>query len=316
MTLIDPCFPRDFVVTCDDLIFAVMSHHLEADRVLGFLRYVRRGSVYHKLDTFQANDWLARHRADYLYDSKRLAARLHGVPARDIQRHYQPRVRLQALLQEETSDDLQKTAQSLCHLLAAEGINLEQVGITGSLLIDAQTPTSDIDLVIYDRAIFFHCRRAIHRLMNQGIINPLGENDWHQAYARRGCALSYPEYVWHEKRKLNKGILNGVKFDISLVMTDQHSLPEPAIKSGYHVLKARVIDSMRSYDYPAIYQLDHPEITEAWSFIQTYAGQAVDGEWIEISGLIETGQNGKKYMVVGSSREAPGEYIKTIAFPA
>jgi predicted nucleotidyltransferase len=313
MTLINPCLPRDFVATHDDLIFAVMSHHLEADRVLGFLRYVRLDGVYHKLDTGQANDWLARHRADYLYDSTRLDARLHGIPASDIQRHFRPRVRLQTLLQENPRDPLLKTARSLCHLLVAEGINPAQMGVTGSLLIEAQHAASDIDLVIYDRATFFQSRMALQRLMNQGIIRPLGENDWHHAYARRGCALTYEEYVWHEKRKLNKGLLNGIKFDVSLVVTDHHPLPGPAMKSGYHVLKARVIDSLQAFDYPAIYQLDHPDITEAWSFVQTYAGQAVEGEWIEISGHIETGQNGKRYIVVGSSREAPGEYIKTVA---
>ncbi len=313
MTLLHPCLPRDFIATCDDLVFATLSHHLENNRILGFLRYVHSNGVWHKLDTQAANDWLARHRPDYLYDSKLLAARLHGIPVEDVRKHYQPRVRLQELLQEEEPDYLLQSTRQLCRLFEAEGINLRNLGITGSLLIGTGHPASDIDLVIYDRATFFQTRTALLLLMNRGIISRLGDSDWQQAYARRGCSLTFDEYVWHEKRKLNKGIFNGIKFDISLVATGQDPLPVVATKSGYHLLTARVTDSLRSYDYPAVYELDHPDITEAWSFIQTYAGQAIEHEWVEVSGLLETGQDGKKRVVVGSSREAPGEYIKVVA---
>lgn len=312
MRSIHSFLPRDFIATHDDLIFAVLSHHLEDNRILAFLRYTHSDGIFHKQDTHAANAYLAQHHPEYLFDSKLLAARVHAVPLSNISHHYRPGVRLAQLLQETATDTVVKTAQYLCQRLADEGIDLGRLGITGSLLIGAQHAASDIDLVVYDRTTFFQTRTALHRLMGQGLITELCHTDWLNSYTRRGCTLNFEEYVWHEKRKMNKGMMAGIKFDISLVLPTNGTLPEPAMKSGYHTLTARVTDSMRSFDYPAVYAIDHPEVTEVWSFIQTYAGQARDGERIEASGQLETEAYGLKRLIVGSSREAPGEYIKVI----
>ncbi|MGI9213715.1 MAG: hypothetical protein ACR2HF_14690, partial [Methylococcaceae bacterium] len=234
MRSIHSFLPRDFIATHDDLIFAVLSHHLEDNRILAFLRYTHSDGIFHKQDTHAANAYLAQHRPDYLYDSKILAARLHAVPVVDISHHYQPSVRLTQLLGDTHSDKVLKTAQDLCQRLVDEGIGLGQLGITGSLLIGAQHAASDIDLVVYDRATFFQTRTALHRLMGQGVITELCHTDWLNTYTRRGCALSFEEYVWHEKRKMNKGIMAGIKFDLSLVLPTNATFPEPAMKSGYH----------------------------------------------------------------------------------
>ncbi len=307
--------PRDFIATRCGLVFAVMAHHLEGDKVLGFLRYLQKDGRFHKLHTEEANQYLAEQQPDYLFSSKRLDALLHGIPVADIHQHYKPRLALRELLTGVSHDPVIRAAQHLCRLLANNGLTPDQVGITGSLLLGAQGPNSDIDLVIYDRLAFFNARMAIEQLMARGEIQALAECDWQDAYTRRGCELSFEEYVRHERRKLNKGKIAGIKFDISLVTEGSLPFPDNATKAGYHRLQARVVNTDRSFDYPAIYRLDHPDISEAWSFIQTYAGQAFVGEWIEVRGLLETGSCGEQRIVVGSSREAPGEYIKTIRNP-
>ena len=40
--------------------------------------------------------------------------------------------------------------------------------------------------------------------------------------------------------------------------------------------------------------------------------QVETGEWVEIRGMLEEAENGARRIVVGSSREARGEYIKVI----
>lgn len=304
--------PRDFIATSDGLVFAVMSGHSEKGRIPGFLRYIHREGQYHKLGTAEANRHLAEKKPEYLFTSSRLHASLHGIPQVDILHHYQPGTRLQQILAEKTTDPLVQTTQNLCRLLETEGVDLEAVGITGSLLIGAHRAGSDIDLVIYQRPVFFKARTAIARLIASGDIQELAEHDWRSAYDRRGCALDFEAYLQHERRKLNKGILGGIKFDISLTGEDLPARSDAVAKAGYWLLRARVIDARYAYDYPAVYELDHPDIPEVWSFIQTYAGQAETGEWVEIRGLLEIGADGLKRIVVGSSREAPGEYIKTI----
>jgi len=59
--------------------------------------------------------------------------------------------------------------------------------------------------------------------------------------------------------------------------------------------------------------LKHSIITEAISFTQTYAGQAWPGEVVEVAGVVEETGSNRRRIVVGSSREAPGEYIKVIS---
>ena len=77
-------------------------------------------------------------------------------------------------------------------------------------------------------------------------------------------------------------------------------------------LVARVIDSSESFAYPSVYRIEHPEIREIHCYTQTYCGQAEQGEWIEASGIVEQTEDGEQRLIVGTSREAPGEYIRVV----
>ena len=50
--------PRDFVETASGLLFAVVAHGLESQRVLAFLRYVRVDGALRKFGTDDANELL------------------------------------------------------------------------------------------------------------------------------------------------------------------------------------------------------------------------------------------------------------------
>ena len=67
-----------------------------------------------------------------------------------------------------------------------------------------------------------------------------------------------------------------------------------------------------AFDYPAVFKISHEEYEAIVCFTATYTGQALAGELIEVSGKIEQTQTGLKRIVVGSTREAVGEYIKVI----
>lgn len=302
--------PRDFIETSDGLIFAVVDGQIEQGRVLCFLRYRRECGRPVKLGTDQANDWLAAHHADLLFYSPRLAARLHGVPVDRIDRHYRPRQRAAALAVMAAPDPIEARAQRCLAILQAGGIPLTSIGITGSLLIGAQRPSSDLDFVIYDRDAFHRARDVVRDAIAAGDLAELAADDWREAYDRRGCDLGFDEYLWHERRKLNKGLCDGTKFDITLVADEPESPSAPARKLGRLSLTAEVIDASQAFDYPARYRLAHPEIGEVLSFSHTYAGQALAGEWVEIVGLLEETGDGGRRIIVGSTREAPGEFIK------
>ena len=197
-------------------------------------------------------------------------------------------------------------------LFEQHGLDLTQTGVTGSLLVGVQNPGSDIDLVCYGRDVFHQCRAITRKLIEQGHLQALNDQDWQQSYERRSCDLSFDDYVWHERRKCNKAVINGRKFDLNFI--DHCASPEAVVyqKCGAITLQCRVIDDAHAFDYPAEFKIDHQQISSIVSFTATYTGQAVSGEMVEVSGVLEQSEQGVKRIVVGSSREAHGEYIKVI----
>jgi predicted nucleotidyltransferase len=124
--------------------------------------------------------------------------------------------------------------------------------------------------------------------------------------------LSFREYLWHERRKFNKGLCEGTKFDITLVTDEVHASMAASRKLGPIRLNAKVIDATHAYDFPARYRIARTDLDEVLSFSHTYAGQALAGEWVTIRGQLEEIREGGRRIIVGSTREAPGEFIKVL----
>jgi hypothetical protein len=310
-------FAKDFIETTEGLCFAVVKNGVEQGRVLCFLRYVYVDSRWKKLNTTQANQLLTERYPHYLYYSKSVDAYLHGVEENKIVQHYQPKQRLQSLLDLSSFkkptglDEVSADLIILCQLLQNSGIDLHPVGVTGSLLINAQNPDSDIDLVFYNRNSFQQARQVSATLIEQQKLDALTEQDWQDSFQRRDCELNFADYVWHEQRKYNKALINRRKFDLSLVLETQEAI-ESYSKLGSVTLSVQISDDRYGFDYPAQFLLNHPDIQEILCFTATYNGQAQTGEWVEVAGQLEISEEGNKRIVVGSSREARGEYIKVL----
>lgn len=305
-------FAKDFIETAEGLVFAVVESGLEEGKALCFLRYVHECSDWVKLGTESANKLLQQQYPDYLHYSSILDAHLHAVAIGRIVKHHQPKHRLQQLLQSNQHDAAELDLVDLCRLLEQQGLDLAQTGITGSLLIGAQNQSSDIDLVCYDRDVFQLCRAITGKLIQSGALQSLNEFDWKQSYQRRSCDLDFADYVWHERRKCNKAMINGRKFDLNFINCSAVIKTISYQKIGAITLQCRIINDNYGFDYPAEFIIDHQDISSIVSFTATYTGQAFSGELIEVSGALEESEQGLKRIVVGSSREAHGEYIKVI----
>jgi uncharacterized protein len=308
---------KDFIESAEGLCFAVVQNGAEScgdeRKVLCFLRYVKHDDgQWHKVTTEQANAYLKSHYPEYLHYSAVLDAQLHAVAIDKIIQHHQPRQRLQQILSKQQRDKVEQDLYDLCLLFQQNGVELAQAGVTGSMLISVQQQTSDIDLVFYGREDFHKARAITADLIAIQQLGNLGEKDWQEAYARRSCTLTLQEYIWHECRKFNKGLINGRKFDLNFV--DDHIQSERGIfqKCGEMTVRCKITEDKYSFDYPAIYSIGYENINTVICFIATYTGQAFVGETVEISGLLEQAEDGRKRIVVGSTREAPGEYIKVI----
>jgi uncharacterized protein len=295
---------RDFIETVDGWIFAV-ADYAQQDGFRCLLRYVpdqegtreARGMKYRKLDFDEAFAFLKRERPDYVRD-------LHVVPEKDVVRIYRPADELPRVAKADTR------VQRISALLAKGGVPEEHIGVTGSMLIGLQAPSSDIDIVAYGES-WWKARAVLAKAKAEGRIQELDIDMWRRIYSKRKPEISFDEFVLHEMRKGNRGMIECTYFD--LLFTRDWSQISPRLPGkviGRRKIVAEVLDAEFSFDSPAIYKLNH-EIGEIFCYSHTYAGQALPGETVEANGVVEKTPNGQR-LVVGTTREAKGEWIRSL----
>jgi hypothetical protein len=295
---------RDFIETWDDWIFSVVDYHNE-DGVHCLLRYVaspdgervRNGVRYKKMGFDEAYEFIRQHRPDYLKG-------VMVVPDDDVYRHYEPHKGLMGIL--DSDHRVKKMVEAL------KGVPLSDMGITGSKLVGLGAETSDVDFVVYGDS-WFRARKLLLKAIADRRIDGIDEAGWKKIYAKRKPELSFEEFYLHERRKGNRCLLDGALTDLLFVRSwDQIGPKVPVGKDlGMRTITAKVTNAEFAFDSPAIYEVEHPEIKRVLSFTHTYAGQALAGEIIEARGKMEESAAGK-VLVIGTSREPKGEWIKSL----
>ncbi|MDC9724541.1 MAG: hypothetical protein PSN44_01285 [Gammaproteobacteria bacterium] len=308
-----PYLPKDFIQTQEGLIFAVVSYQAHQGKVGCFLRYITDGNSWKKLDTEHANQLLQQSYPQYLYQSDQFDAAFHAVEVTDIVEHHRPEDKLKDSLHSDAGDQIEHKLQQLIPILVRNGADIKCLGLTGSMLIDQQSSKSDIDLVVYGRNAFQKTREAVRLAVAEGHLQLLSLELMEDNFNRRAGELNLDEFSWHDNRKFNKAAIDGTKFDIGMVclaeeLEHEHQQYQ---KQGRRQFITKVVDDHRAFDFPAVYLVDDEMTPEVVSFTHTYVGQAKVGEVIEVSGAVECNvATGKSRLIIGSTREAEGEYIK------
>jgi len=308
-----PYLPKDYIQTKEGLIFAVVSYQSHQNKVGCFLRYIPDGKGWKKIGTNQANRLLEQSYPQYRYQSVQFDATFHAVAVQDIVEHHRPEQALNTILQRKPNDEIEEKLHQLLPILIRFGADRDALGLTGSILIGQQNEKSDIDLVVYGRDSFRQTRQAVMRAVDEGELSPLSMLLMEENFERRASDLDFSEFAWHENRKFNKAAVDDCKFDIGMVCLAKEAEHDHADyqKQGIRKFITTVVDDHRAFDFPAIYKVDDELTPEIVSFTHTYIGQAELGEKIEVSGAVEMDiATGKCRLIVGSTREAQGEYIK------
>jgi len=301
---------RDFFITRQGWIFAVADYsHPHGLRSL--LRYIpdpagerqREGRRYRKLDFDDAFIFLRRERPEWVLD-------LHTVPDEEVVHIFQPAQGLDAVAGQD------ERVAKIAAILEDGGVPRQQMGITGSMLIGLHGPASDIDFVVYGPH-WWLARRILEKAKSQGRIDDLDEATWKKIYQKRKPEIGFDEFMLHEKRKGNRGMVDGTYFDLlftrdwsQIQIEKAHSSPGKVVGEGR--ISAQVVDADFAFDSPAIFKLDHPQVKEIFCYSHTYAGQALPREVIEAKGVLEETAQGLR-LVVGTTREARGEWIRSLS---
>ncbi len=295
---------RDFVETREGWIFSVVDYYC-GEGVRCLLRYipgpegerVRNGITYKKMGFDEAYAFIKKEKPEYI-DGVMI------VPPEDITAHYQPHDGLLKIL---GSDSRAKKMVN-----ALSGVDFNCMGITGSKLVGLGADSSDVDFVVYGKE-WYKAREALQVAINAGKIDRIDEAGWEKIYKKRNPELNFEEFYLHERRKGNRCLLDGVLTDLLFVRSWDQIGSRVCIGEdlGMRTITAKVTDAEFAFDSPAIYNVEHPEISTVLSFTHTYAGQALAGETIEARGRVEKSADGKT-LVIGTSREPKGEWIKSL----
>ena len=329
--------PRDFIHTTDDLFFATTTYLHPDDRIISFLRYIPDqdgdrsldNKKYSKVDSNQAYEYLRNNFPEYLFDCEITNVEMMGVPTENVEKILQPTDRLRDIIEAQKRDKLLDKVVKLAGIFHEHtGISYSKMGISGSILPGLYNPNvSDIDFVIYGLKNHREVMKAFENIKKEnGILKSIEGEYWKKLYKKRikDSSLTYEEFRWYENRKHNRGILDGTLFDILQTKDwDEIHGSYAAIRyepMGTVEIDCTVIDSLAAFDNPAVYKVDNVEIikgpkvpiTELASYTHTYAGQAREGERITARGKLEKviGQNINYRLVVGTTRESIGEFIK------
>jgi Uncharacterized protein conserved in archaea len=324
LNFIDPIL-RDFFVTKDGLIFSVIDYFHPPQGVRSILRYVpdengtrlQKGTLrkYRKTDFADSFYYLKEHHSDWLSETA-------IVPRSEILQILKPNDAVFALL---FGNSVFPAAAELIQRLDDSGIPASAMGISGSLLPGLDNEDSDIDFVVYGRH-WFKAKEAVDKMKRNNETNHFGfkiadldDAMWRAVYRKRQSPLSFEDFLKHEIRKGNRGMLipaaggKNIYFDLLFVRSgDQIQKPiSRGIDTHKTEIEAIVTDASFAFDSPAIYLIDHDDIDEIYSYTHTYAGQAEAGETIRARGMVEV-IGTKKRLVIGTSREAADEWMMSL----
>jgi predicted nucleotidyltransferase len=311
----------DFVESTDSLIFDVKGLLHPPDRVVAYVRYVpdpkgdrlRQGKRYRKLyDLNERQKFLRECFRGYLYFDPVLNREIQGVPRSKVKRYYDPRDRAEELTRSSALDGLEAvTVEFLDLLRSATGSPLACFGISGSLLVGMHRDTSDIDLTVYGRAAANKVAEALQTIRHDdGAVMPYStEGLWRLRESRLMVqAMTWKDFVWHEKRKTLQGLFHGRDYFLRCVKNPGEILERYGenryFPLGCATVDALVVDDSEAVFTPCSYSIKcdrviegpkSAEPSEIVSFRGRFTQQAKTGERIQAKGILER--------VVGSATE-------------
>lgn len=304
-----PLIEGDYIETVEGMLFAVKGLFHPQERVVAYLRYLpdpkgerRRGDrTYRRVyDLEETTETLRRRYPQYLSHVESRGLTLQMVPWSRIARIYRPRERLRSLMAN-PRNELERIVARFADALSTEsGVPLEKFGVSGSVLIGLDTPSSDVDLIVYGADAGRRAYAALRRLRERSV--------WISAYDERtvegvvkarwgDTGIGLERFRAIEMRKVLHGVVCGRDYFVRLVKEPGEVEAERSSEPlGRVRLRATISGHADSIFTPCTYQVedcalldaDHQhEVSELVSFRGKFTEQAREGDAVEGRGMLE-----------------------------
>ncbi|RLE64224.1 MAG: hypothetical protein DRJ38_05900 [Thermoprotei archaeon] len=317
----------DFIETVEKLIFDVKGLVHPPDRIIAYVRYIpdkngdriREGVRYRKIYALrEREEFLNKRYPHYLYKDPVFNTLLQTVPKRYISRIFKPSDRLREMLNSYQLDSVEKNALELALLIKEKvGLNLENIGVTGSVLVKLHKENSDLDLIIIGEREGRKTYEAMEELFEENSVEKYNMERLWRLYEFRSLEtpISFEDFVRIEKRKLLQGLFKNRDFYIRLVKKPE----EYGERYGdriytplkYVEIKARILNAEDSIFTPCRYIVDvlkgDSRIEEIASYRGRFCEVAKEEEVVEARGKLEKVIDKKRgiyyRLLLGSSGE-------------
>jgi predicted nucleotidyltransferase len=304
----------DLIESVDNIVFDVKGLVHPPNRVVAFIRYVpdpkgnreKDGTRYSKFYSLSKRYALLKQKfPQYLVNDPVFNTLLCEVPFEDVKQHYQPAHGLQKLRNRNKLDDVEKTALRFMEILKENaGVPWSKLGISGSILVNLHTPSSDIDFIVYGSETGYLIQAKMKRLLEDKD-SPFKAYDLEGLrelfdFRSKDTITSFEDFVRTDSRKVSHGKFMGKHFFIRFVkdlneISEQYGsiIYKP---EGNARIKATVVDDSEAIFTPCSYKLANVEILEGTkvepieeivSFRGRFCEQARSGEAVIAEGKVE-----------------------------
>lgn len=300
-----------FVETVDGLIFEVKGLVHPADRIIAFLRYIpdpkgdrtRDGKKFTKIyGLTEKYKFIRSNYPEYLFYDWVRQREMQGVPYGMIKKIYCPQEKLRTLMKQKWKDKTETTAVKFATAIAKNAVvSLEDIGISGSILVDLRIKNSDIDLVVYGKKNGLRIYKWLEKTRTEGgWILPYDEKSVKKVCMLRWGKSGLPVDKLIEIEKVLQGLVDNKDYfirlvrgwgDINRVYSDLRYVP-----LGKATIVAKIVDDRDSIFTPCKYVIEkceilsgkiYGEIREICSFRGKFTEQARAGDWVAAKGKIE-----------------------------
>ncbi|MEM2332675.1 MAG: nucleotidyltransferase domain-containing protein [Nitrososphaerota archaeon] len=282
-----------YVRVCGD-IYAVKGVLHPPRKVVAIPTYVRKeNGRYHRIRNLkEAFSYIEEKKPSYLEYLDFTGQKTPLIPLNDVDEVYDP------VKFDRADTEASRDALMLKEILTSSSSKIK-IGITGSILLGLDEPSSDIDLVVYGVNSGERFINILKDLRINNVVKPVNTIDW-LTETRRDSNISPEDWLRLESRKLLTGVFNNRLYTSKIVPFPREyweDLSQRVREIGRARMLCRVVDSRFGKTTPNLYLVEvlkimygdgkARDVLQVMSMRSRFAEIASNGDIVEVEGRLE-----------------------------